>query len=210
MRGENRLMRRRLFSPRPSFLGWMRVAPQRRGALAHRGGRRGGAPMTPPHTPPGLAAVQKVGRGAGSPPLPGSAEMQEAGRGKTLDEFPLAAGDSFNTDFRRTAKEVGGGGGRKPRRLRWFLPPQRRLKSIAFAVLKIWICFGRCWYVFLAEISDAGCGEKTDSCVVGCSPRAPHSPAGCASRRNDAALCALGRAARGAPMTPPQTPPEGR
>ena len=41
----------------------------------------------------------------------------------------------------------------------------------------------------------AGCGEKTDSCAVGCSPRAPHSPAGCASRRNNAALWRIGEGA---------------
>ena len=139
MWGENRLSRRRLFSPRPSFPGWMRVAPQRRGALAHWGGRRWGAPMTPPHTPPGLAAVQEVGRGAVLPhPSPGSLKFREPGEGKLLASCPspLVNARGIATEMRRTAQEVGGGGGRKPRRLRWFLPPQRPLKEYCFCCVE--------------------------------------------------------------------------
>ena len=56
----------------------------------------------------------------------------------------------------------------------------------------VWVLCVCCWYVLLVEISGAGCGEKTGSGAAGCSPHAPHSLAGCASRRNDAALWRIG------------------
>ena len=130
-------------------------------------------------------------------PLPGLPRFRESGAGAVPPR-------SLDLRMRRTTKEVGGGGGRKPRRLRWFLPPQRRLKSIAFAVLKIWICFACCWFVLLAEISDAGMWGENPSDVRACRvaqaapPHTPYSVAECASRRNNAALWRIGEGGAGA------------
>ena len=48
---------------------------------------------------------------------------------------------------------------------------------------------------------------ETPSNVGVAPPHTPYSKAGCASRRNDAALWRIGEGGAPAPMTPPQTPP---
>ncbi len=106
---------------------------------------------------PGLPRFRKLGAGRVLlHPSRDSLKYRKVGEGKLPASFPSppekARGAvwygemrvvvravpprSLDLRMRRTAKEVGGGGGRKPRRLRWFLPPQRRLKEYCFCCVE--------------------------------------------------------------------------
>ena len=93
----------------------MRVAPQRRGALAHWGGRRGSPPADDPSPDPSRACrgLEGWARAVLLHPSRGSLGFRKVGEGKLSTSFPSPPGKvrGIATKMRRTAKEVGGGGG---------------------------------------------------------------------------------------------------
>ena len=115
-------------TPPTPWLDARRAATTRRfGALGRAAQGRAADPS--PYPSRGLPRFRKLGAGRVLPhPSRYPLEYRKTGEGKLSTSFPspLDKAHGIAPEMRRTAKEVGGGGGRNLRRLRWFLPPQNR------------------------------------------------------------------------------------
>ena len=217
-----------LLPPRPPFQGFdaRRAATTRR--FAHWGGRRGDAPMTPPHAPPGLAAVQKVGRGAVLPHLSrGLQGCRKIGEGKLRASFPsplkkargvgrdaIVPRAVLPTIFQSLSEAYSQGSGwmrrEKTSAFEMVSPPAKTAERILVLPCEKFefVSFAGGIYFGVGGFC-AGCGGRTPQ-TSGLLPPTPSTPRLDARRAATTRRFAHWGGRRGdAPMTPPHAPPGG-